>query len=63
LVTDLVTLSLEAGKKSCESVKPSGNEFGAVVVQVPGDGVGAGVEPLAGELGARRDDEVDGGLG
>ena len=31
--------------------------------EVPGDGVGAGVEAFAGELGAQRDDEVDGGLG
>ena len=34
-----------------------------VVLQVPGDGVGAGVEAFAGELGAQGDDEVDGGLG
>ena len=30
---------------------------------MPGDGVGAGVEAFAGELGAQGDDEVDGGLG
>lgn len=34
-----------------------------VVLQVPGDGVGAGVEAFAGEPGALGDDEVDGGLG
>jgi hypothetical protein len=34
-----------------------------VVLQLPGDGVGAGVEAFAGELGAQGDDEVDGGLG
>ena len=34
-----------------------------VVLQVPGDGVRAGVEAFAGELGAQGDDEVDGGLG
>ena len=34
-----------------------------VVLQVPGDGVGAGVEAFAGEFGAQRDDDVDGGLG
>ena len=34
-----------------------------MVFEVPGDGVGAGVEAFAGELGAQGDDEVDGGLG
>jgi hypothetical protein len=29
---------------------------------MPGDGVGAGVEAFAGELGAQRNDEVDWGL-
>ena len=34
-----------------------------VALQVPGDGVGAGIEALSGELGAQGDDEVNGGLG
>ena len=34
-----------------------------VMLQVPGDGVGAGIEAFAGELDAQGDDEVDGGLG
>ena len=34
-----------------------------VVLQVPGDGVGSGVEAFAGEFGAQRHDQVDGGLG
>ena len=34
-----------------------------VVLEVPGDGVGSGVEAFAGQFGAQRHDEIDGGLG
>ena len=46
--------SADGGDGHCEAV---------VMLQVPGDGVGAGVEPFVGELGAQGDDEADGGLG
>ena len=49
-----VKVSADGGEPDFEMV---------VVLQVPGGGVGAGVEASAGELGARGDDEVDGGLG
>ena len=53
----------EAGGVEVSADGGDGHVEAVVVLQVPGDGVGAGVEAFAGELGAQGDDEVDGGLG
>jgi hypothetical protein len=33
-----------------------------VMFQMPGDGVGSGIEARAAQLGAQLDDQIDGGL-
>ena len=54
-------LGKDTGKDAAD--RSDGDCEAVVVFQVPGDGVGAGVEAFAGELGAQGDDEVGGGLG
>ena len=53
----------EAGGGEVAADGGDGDVGAVVVLEVPGDGVGSGVESFAGEFGAQGHDEVDGGLG
>jgi len=53
----------QAGGVQVAADRGDGDGEPVVVLQVPGDGVGSGVEAFAGELSAQRHDQVDGGLG
>ena len=52
----------QSGGAAVAANRGDGHGQVVVVLQMPGDGVGAGVEALAGQGVAQLDDQVDGGL-
>lgn len=52
----------EAGCAQVAADRGGGYLYSVVVLQVPGDGVGSGVESFAGQGMTHLDDRIDGGL-